>query len=41
MESRAKADGDVTRRERIKLDAAQDGASRTIHRKKHNNRQPG
>jgi uncharacterized membrane protein YebE (DUF533 family) len=40
MEAKAKADGKVTARERNKLRAAQDAASRDIHRKKHNNRQP-
>lgn len=38
MENRAKADGQVTRRERAKLHAAQDHASHTIARKKHNGR---
>lgn len=37
-EDRAKADGVVTRRERAGLHAAQDHASRTIARKKHNDR---
>lgn len=38
MEDKAKADGQVTRKERAKLHAAQDGASHTIARKKHNRR---
>jgi hypothetical protein len=39
MENRAKSDGQVTRRERAKLHAAQDHSSRTIARKKHNGRE--
>ena len=39
VEDKAKADGQVTRRERAKLHVAQDGASRTIARKKHNRRE--
>jgi hypothetical protein len=38
MEDKAKADGQVTKRERAKLHAAQDHSSRTIARKKHNQR---
>lgn len=41
MEDKAKADGVVTARERAKLTAAQNGASRDIHRKKHNARNQG
>lgn len=37
-EARAKADGTVTAKERRRLHAMQDGASRDIHRKKHNER---
>lgn len=37
-EARAKADGTVTAKERRRLTALQDGASRDIHRKKHNAR---
>lgn len=40
-ETQAKADGQVTGRERAKLSAMQDGASRDIHRKKHNTRVTG
>lgn len=38
METRAQADGVVTGKERARLEAAQDAASRDIHRKKHNGR---
>lgn len=38
-EAKAKADGTVTAKERRRLHAMQDGASRDIHRKKHNNRE--
>lgn len=38
MENRAEADGKLTRGERAKLEAAQDHSSRTIARKKHNQR---
>jgi hypothetical protein len=38
-EARAKADGTVTAKERRRLHAMQDGASRDIHRKKHNARE--
>lgn len=37
-EARAKADGTVTAKERHRLHAMQDGASRDIHRKRHNAR---
>ena len=37
-EARAKSDGTVTAKERRHLTAMQDGASRDIHRKKHNAR---
>ena len=37
-EARAKSDGTVTARERRRLHAMQEGASRDIHRKKHNAR---
>ena len=37
-EAKAKADGTVTAKERRRLHAMQDGASRDIHRKKHNDR---
>jgi hypothetical protein len=40
-ESRASADGVVTARERVRLDAQQDHASRAIYRKKHNARDRG
>jgi hypothetical protein len=38
-ERRAKADGDVTARERRKLDRKQDHANHDIRRAKHNNRE--
>lgn len=38
-EAKAKADGTVTAKERRRLHAMQDGASRDIHRKKHNARE--
>ena len=37
-EAKAKSDGTVTAKERRHLNAMQDGASRDIHRKKHNAR---
>ena len=37
-EAKAKSDGTVTARERRRITAMQDGASRDIHRKKHNAR---
>lgn len=37
-EAKAKSDGTVTAKERRRLHAMQDGASRDIHRKKHNAR---
>ncbi len=37
-EAKAKSDGTVTAKERRRLSAMQDGASRDIHRKKHNAR---
>ena len=37
-EARAKADGTVTAKERHRLHTLQDGASRDIHRKRHNAR---
>lgn len=37
-EARAKADGSVTAKERRRLHVMQDGASRDIHRKRHNGR---
>jgi hypothetical protein len=37
-EAKAKSDGVVTTKERRRLHAMQDGASRDIHRKKHNAR---
>lgn len=37
-EAKAKSDGTVTAKERRRLHAMQDGASRDIHRKKHNER---
>lgn len=37
-EAKAKADGTVTAKERHRLHVMQDGASRDIHRKKHNAR---
>ena len=37
-EAKAKSDGTVTAKERRRLTAMQDGASRDIHRKKHNAR---
>ncbi len=37
-ESKAKSDGTVTAKERRRLHAMQDGASRDIHRKRHNAR---
>ena len=37
-EAKAKSDGTVTAKERRRLNAMQDGASRDIHRKKHNAR---
>ena len=37
-EAKAKADGTVTAKERRRLTAMQDGASRDIHRKRHNAR---
>ena len=40
-EARAKADGTVTAKERRRLHAMQDGASRDIRRKKHNERTAG
>jgi len=38
-EAKAKSDGTVTAKERRRLNAMQDGASRDIHRKKHNARE--
>ena len=40
-EAKAKSDGTVTAKERRRLHAMQDGASRDIHRKKHNGRVAG
>lgn len=37
-EDRAKADGTVTAKERHRISTLQDGASRDVHRKKHNAR---
>jgi uncharacterized membrane protein YebE (DUF533 family) len=38
METKAKSDGVVTRKEKAKLNVAQNHASRSIYRKKHNKR---
>lgn len=38
IEKRAEADGQVTRAEAVRIENAQDRASRNIARKKHNNR---
>jgi hypothetical protein len=38
MERRAEADGKVTRKERLRLERAQNKQSRRIFRKKHNRR---
>lgn len=41
MQDRAAADGQVTKKERAKITAAQHEASQDIHRKKHNRRNAG
>ncbi len=38
FETKARADGDLTARERLKIEAGQDAASADIHRLKHNDK---